>query len=335
MVSLAMRTLGQLIRQPGCETKIEGCGRRVPTLHGQVVRKLMPGTIPPSREGSQIQKPVSIAPPAGCLDNWPMAASSWQRRIQRAQELASQHPFAAEILGFYIHVARFQEDLHHRLSVLLQSPAASIERELGGVELSELNTRFESFLSVAEAHGPQQLSKLGRELRARGPSFWAELLNSAWTAQGGCDAQGFLALAFLQPYAELLRARAALRPDQHTGALCPFCHRKPGVGVLRPQGDGAAKSLVCSFCLNEWRFRRVVCPGCGEENDQKLPVFTASDFDCVRIECCDTCKTYIKTVDLARNGRAEPVVDELASAPLDLWARDRGYAKLQDNLLGM
>ena len=104
---------------------------------------------------------------------------------------------------------------------------------------------------------------------------------------------------------------------------------------MRQMGDGAARSLICSFCMAEWQFRRLVCPGCGEENDKKLPVFTASDFDYIRVECCDSCNTYIKTVDLTKNGHAEPIVDELASAPLDLWARDRGYAKLQSNLLGM
>jgi formate dehydrogenase maturation protein FdhE len=40
-------------------------------------------------------------------------------------------------------------------------------------------------------------------------------------------------------------------------------------------------------------------------------------------------------VDLTKNGHAEPVVDELASAPLDLWVQERGYAKLQCNLMGM
>jgi FdhE protein len=100
-------------------------------------------------------------------------------------------------------------------------------------------------------------------------------------------------------------------------------------------GDGGSRSMVCSFCLAEWEFRRIVCPGCAEENEKKLAVFTATDFDYIRVECCDTCKTYIKTVDLTKNGRAEPLVDELASAPLDLWAREHGYAKLQNNLLGM
>jgi len=37
---------------------------------------------------------------------------------------------------------------------------------------------------------------------------------------------------------------------------------------------------------------------------------------------------------LTRTGLAIPVVDELATIPLDLWAREHGYQKLQMNLLG-
>jgi FdhE protein len=92
---------------------------------------------------------------------------------------------------------------------------------------------------------------------------------------------------------------------------------------------------MCSFCLAEWEFRRIVCPGCGEENNTKLPVYTASDFDYIRVECCDRCHAYLKAVDLTKNGLAEPMVDEMAAAPLDLWAEEHGYSKLQRNLMGM
>jgi FdhE protein len=264
-----------------------------------------------------------------------MPVSPWQRRIDRAQELAGQHPFAAEILGFYIQIARFQEDLRRRMSAALQSPAASADRELTAVELAELSSRFESFLSVAEAHGPKAMTELSRELCARGRDRWSDLLQRSWIAHSVSDAEGLLAQVFVQPYAELLRSRASLRPSQTTYALCPFCSRKPTLGVLRQMGDGGARSLVCSFCLSEWEFRRLVCPGCGEENDRKLPIVTASEFDYIRVECCDSCKTYIKSIDLTKNGHAEPVVDELASGPLDLWASEHGYAKLQRNVLGM
>jgi formate dehydrogenase maturation protein FdhE len=54
-----------------------------------------------------------------------------------------------------------------------------------------------------------------------------------------------------------------------------------------------------------------------------------------RVDGCDTCKTYIKSVDLSRNGLAAPIVDEIAAAPLDIWVQQRGYSKLQLNLMGM
>jgi len=266
-----------------------------------------------------------------------MPHSPWRRRIERAQELIEQHAFAAEILRFYIEVARFQEGLHQQLSrsAPQQARQAVFASELSRQQLSIPIPGFESFLSIVESHGPAPLAELTHEFRTRGESSWSDLMLDAWRVPTPSNAQGFLAQAFLQPYAELLRSGASVRPVQGKYASCPFCNRKPSFGVLHQMGEGAARSLVCSFCLAEWDFHRLVCPGCGEENDKQLPVFTASDFDYIRVECCGSCKTYIKTIDLTKNGRAEPVVDELASAPLDLWAREHGYAKLQPNLLGM
>ncbi len=162
------------------------------------------------------------------------------------------------------------------------------------------------------------------------------MLNSFWQGSRGAleaGAPDFLARAFLQPYAVLARSHQGPPPAGPTPCLCPFCGRKPGVGVLRPQGDGGLRSLVCSFCLGEWEFRRILCPACGEEDHSKLPIYTAEEFPHVRVECCDSCRCYIKTVDLTKSGLAEPVADEIASIALDLWARQQGYAKLQANLM--
>ncbi len=265
-----------------------------------------------------------------------MNVPAWQRRIERAEELARKHPFAREMLGYYAHVARYQQDLYRQLAKAIpRDSRSSFHGELSADELEILSSRFESFLSVAEAHGPKGLAELSQEWRIRGKSSWSEFLQGAWIACTFSDAQSLLTLAFLQPFAELLRSRVSLRPASTAYALCPFCNRKPGFGVLRQMGDGGARFMICSFCLAEWEFRRIVCAGCGEEDEKKLPVFTASEFDYIRVECCDACKTYIKSIDLTKNGRAEPLVDELASAPLDLWAQEHGYAKLQTNLMGM
>jgi formate dehydrogenase maturation protein FdhE len=40
----------------------------------------------------------------------------------------------------------------------------------------------------------------------------------------------------------------------------------------------------------------------------------------VRADVCDTYRTYLNCIDLTKTGLAIPVVDELATIPLDLWA---------------
>jgi len=105
--------------------------------------------------------------------------------------------------------------------------------------------------------------------------------------------------------------------------------------VLRPEGDGAKRFLICSLCATEWPFRRILCPSCSEENVEKLAVYTTNEFNHVRVEACDACHSYIKTLDLTKNGLAVPVVDELATIPLNLWAQEHGYTKLRTNILGI
>jgi len=106
------------------------------------------------------------------------------------------------------------------------------------------------------------------------------------------------------------------------------------VGVFRGEGDGAKKSLICMLCAHEWNFRRIYCPACGEEREPQMAFYSAPEIAHVRVDVCDTCHTYLKTIDLTKTGLAVPIVDELATIPLDLWAREHGYHKLQINLLG-
>jgi FdhE protein len=264
-----------------------------------------------------------------------VANTPWQQRIRRADQLAAQYPFAAEILRFYIHVARFQQSLYQRLDSVSAHKAPISLHILP--ESVGLLANFPAFLSLVEKNAPASFAHVAHDLRNSSSDSWSNLLNHSWSETGNPpDApEVFLALAFLQPYAELVRSHAPLQLDGYAHSLCPFCNRKPTITVLRPQGDGARRNLVCGFCLCEWEFRRIVCAGCGQEDHAKLPVYTADQFPHMRVECCDACHTYIKSVDLTKNGLADPLVDELAPVPLDLWAQKHGYAKLHPNLLGL
>jgi FdhE protein len=280
--------------------------------------------------------------------NRPVATTPRQQRIRRAESLAAQHPFAAEILSFYIHLARYQEGLYQRLerrsagvrpAVLREEAPASLalsgQQDARATE-DELVASFPSFLSLVEEHGPARLAQIAHGLRSSDPKSWPDLFTECWThIDAPTDPKEFLVLAFFQPYAEFAASRAPARQESSASLLCPFCSRKPALGILRQQGDGARRSLLCGVCLTEWEFRRVICPGCGQEDHAKLPVYTAAELPYIRVECCDDCKTYVKCIDLTKNGLADPLVDELASVPLNLWAQEHGYAKLHPNLLGM
>ncbi|MGD0414478.1 MAG: formate dehydrogenase accessory protein FdhE [Terriglobales bacterium] len=282
------------------------------------------------------------------MSNRSMALDEWQRRIARAEGLCAQYSFAAEILRFYLAIARFQENFYGELarSFAGWSLEGSSAGAVGAAADSEafarplprgLANRFGEFLLVVEQNGPGPLREAARELRNGGEDAHFQLLTAFWNrSETGTLPPGssdFFARAFLQPYAAGIRSRSSMCWSGPAPYLCPLCGRKPGLGVLRPLGDGGQRSLVCSFCLAEWEFRRIVCPGCGEENHAKLPVYNAEELKHVRVEACDSCRSYIKTVDLTKSGLAEPMVDEMASIPLDLWAQKQGYTKLQCNLL--
>lgn len=219
----------------------------------------------------------------------------WEKRIERAEELAREYPVSAELLLFYRDIAKFQ-------SGVKSSPAESLE----------------TLLELIRRTAPDPMAHA-----ACRPVTWDELLSSA------DPLHAFFARVLLQAFAEPVEGMAA------GGTSCPACEARPVAAVLRPEGDGGKRSLMCSQCFGEWEFRRVLCPGCGEEDKDKLPVYTAEEFPHVRVEACETCRVYLKAIDLTKNGLAVPEVDELASVPLDLWASEHGYVKLQVNLFGL
>ncbi|HEX4074322.1 MAG TPA: formate dehydrogenase accessory protein FdhE [Candidatus Acidoferrales bacterium] len=282
-----------------------------------------------------------------------MKPSKWDARIRRAEDLASSHPFASEGLRFYSAVAKAQKHLYDRIETACGTeidarPQGALRGEFDSSMLLPL---FPFFLLRIEEDAPAPLSQTARELRAANASRWQDLLFGFW--QGAPDAantndalhsddgdaldaaEELIAWTFLQPYAEYLADHTRQYPIHATPSHCPVCGTKPQVGVLRPLGDGAKRSLICALCAHEWDYRRLVCPSCSEENPDKLAVYSTDDFGHVRVEACDSCHSYIKTVDLSKDGRALPVVDELATIPLNLWATEHGYTKLQPNLLGI
>jgi FdhE protein len=267
--------------------------------------------------------------------------TEYDARIRRAGRLSSEHSFAAEFLDFYKHLAAFQQTLRANIAASsgVKSRGALAAGLRDSLDLIALLPHFRGFLSTIEQHAPPALGKSAQQMSLLPSDSWVAILGAYWEHAGKYDQQigafaQFLARAFLQPYAEFRAALTPQAPMVMTVRVCPLCGARPLLGVLRPEGEGGKRFLLCSFCSQEWEFRRILCPTCGEQAEGKLPVYVAEQLPHIRVEACDTCKFYLTGVDLTKDGHAIPLVDDLAAIPLSLWAHEHGYARLQPNLLG-
>ena len=285
----------------------------------------------------------------------------WPRRRQRAERLRGEHPHAAELLAFYGDVLALQEPLYVK---------AAGSRWLGAVEaagggpprlrLARLPERpraraFARFVRAVPASATDLLRAVAGRLAAE-PAAMSALLSAALEGRPAapiaaaldCDAAAldFFPRAFLQPIAEALAAGASApgRPagdasvsgEDAARAACPRCGSAPLAAVLRDEPEARGRrTLLCSLCLAEWAFPRTRCSACGEERPDRRPHHVSESWPHVRVEECGSCRTYVKAIDLREAGLAVPVVDELASVELDLWAAGQGLSKLRTNLLGL
>jgi FdhE protein len=107
---------------------------------------------------------------------------------------------------------------------------------------------------------------------------------------------------------------------------CPVCGSEPFMAEMREEG---ARFLVCSSCNFVWRFNRLKCPFCENEDHTKLRYFqTEKGGKAYRIDVCDNCKRYIKTIDINELGEEViPIIEDAGTLYLDILAQKEGYTK--------
>lgn len=258
------------------------------------------------------------------------AERRWGDRIERAQALQREPWIYVDASRLYQRTLEFQREVA-LAAIATFDPERPLRMQ---IDVRFACSRMPGILNVALQHGPEQLRLRAEALHDQDEMAWQSLFKAALEANGthsGID--DYFVRACLQPIAENLQSQLAT-DQNYSESRCPACGGLPQVAVMRPEGEGASRFLLCSFCLREWLFRRVVCPFCGEENKEKLPRYSAEQYQAVHVEGCDTCKYYLKAVDMSIDGRAVPLVDEAATPVLDVWANEHGYGKIYPNLIG-
>lgn len=259
-------------------------------------------------------------------------AAAFETRAARATALVASAPLVAEPLAFAAGLFRLQGRLAAAVA------ARHEEEAFGGApaDFPRILDLFAPLLTYAAEKGPPELADAARARHADAEETALARLSVFW--EGGPEVrEDYLSRAFLRPWAETLAARGiTLERTRHEGH-CPCCGNAPVVSVRRevPESMGAARSLVCALCGTEWPFPRIRCASCREEDPAKLPSFQTDAHKAVRIEACETCRRYVKSIDLTLDARPVPEVDDLVSLAMDLWAIEEGWARLEPGWAGI
>lgn len=118
-------------------------------------------------------------------------------------------------------------------------------------------------------------------------------------ARIGASAVSLSLRALLQRAAEEIQAaRLSGKADQPYPTHCPVCASPAGVARVGGGGKtkGRSRTLWCPQCGCVWDFERVRCARCGTQNQGHLHFFNVEGDDNHRIQTCDECGGYIRTV---------------------------------------
>jgi hypothetical protein len=277
------------------------------------------------------------------------ATSPWAPQRRRAEVLRARHPFAAEVLALYVALLDVWDEAWDAANRERPEPPALADWAAGRV--------LPRVVEATAKAGPEPLAGATRGLLEAGAT--SEPL-AAWLAGDELTpVERYLARATLRGPLQALDADAACardpspRGDRH----CPRCGGPPQLSYRAHSDDGLVsehRHLACARCGSGWRYSGSACASCGETSAaqrtiyaerSERPVVGRGDppapappegpmFPHVRIEGCHSCKRYLIDVDLGRDARAVPEVDELAALPLDLHATELGLSKITPNLMG-
>jgi len=275
-------------------------------------------------------------------------AATWRLRIDRSTVLAETAAPARELLRFYVDLLDLQEPLFYipaAAAWLDQIPRAQL-RDLPVDSVAEDLARF---LDDLGRIGTERIQTFTTGL-ASGDALdlVISFLRAAPEERGNLGGPAsFVARSFLEPFAVRLAAAHEHESTPEAGSLpvnadslapvvraCPFCEEPPLLTVIGADADRpGAQQAQCPLCSTAWVYPRLTCTACGTSTPDHLRQHNTDTWPHITLQSCESCRHYAKIVDLRVEGRAVPVVDDIASTELDLWARDQGWSRVRGHLL--
>jgi hypothetical protein len=286
----------------------------------------------------------------------PRPARAESREAAELRAIKAEHPELAEAVDLHLEIL----GLHRRIQGRVPLPALEITADIltrhNGegrpilkfeaipLDLTDLRLMVRQTADVLRRHGAledadyQDVQTLGRDMKlvaVVGQWYRSAAENHAVAAVSvghvapvptAIDAPvnqvlGLAMRPFLSRCAEVLQQRAELAIWTHSH--CALCGGEPDFSVITP---AAERHLICSRCTLRWKYEPLTCPYCGNAERTRITSFATPDGR-YRVYACDVCHRYLKAYDGRRASRpVMPLVDGVATLPLDAAAMQRGYS---------
>jgi len=244
--------------------------------------------------------------------------------------------------------ARHQEDIRisdEEIQKRAEEKTPILDMEKLKIEGKLLNEFFLDFLTLLQKHEVFNREEIDKFIASKEKINFAELTRPVLTGdlrnlkslstqyQVGRDFLLFVGLNLGQALLELYANKLTQKIDKENWLKgnCPVCGNYPAMEKLRR--DDGKRILHCSFCGTEWHFKRIMCPFCGNEDHNSLRYFfiekdTLKEKTAFRVDVCDKCKRYIKTLDerkLPESEEPDLYLENLNTVYLDVLAQKDGY----------
>jgi FdhE protein len=267
---------------------------------------------------------------------------------QAAEGIISARPAYRDLIMFYGRIFAAQEEVRPRIRlkpINLSEELIRIKRreQLPLVMASEMvfdpqvSTDLLQTLCQIAIDSGSELAGAARTLSGQqekttalfGPFLKAQELDVTVAAEEiGVDpkALAFFLYHCLRPSlcasADQLAAYLDPSPSGEQG-YCTVCGSAPAIAWLEGEGQ---RYLFCSFCWHKWPVNRALCTFCGSRSREGLLYLYSEDEKEYRIDACESCRKYLKTVDARVISRtAYPPLEQVASLHLDIKAAEAGY----------
>jgi hypothetical protein len=284
----------------------------------------------------------------------PRPARSESREALELQSIRAQHPELAAAVDMHLELLALQRRIQGRVTLpMLDLSAETLRRhqtearpllrfEDIPIDLSDLRLTVRTTADVLRRFGAleqtdyDKAQSLGRDMQllATVGNWYREAAErqlavasvtsvSAKTPGDETALDQVIALAmrpFLSRCAEVLQQRPELANWTH--AHCALCGGEPDLAVITPSAE---RHLICGRCSLRWKFESLTCPYCRNSDRSRITSFATTDGK-YRVYACDVCQRYLKAYDGRRATRpVMPIVDSVATLPLDAAAMQRGY----------